>query len=122
MTWILKPDLDMVKMYHHTKNEVSMLRYSKVIAQTDTHTDTQMDRQTDRHTHTHTQYENITFPHTWAVIIAYEIQLQYVIQDKIQSEKKSEKKIFCRKNNFARKKIVRKKFVLDIVLDFQCAK
>ena len=37
---ILKLDLDMVKMYHHTKNEVSMSNYSKVIALTDTHTDT----------------------------------------------------------------------------------
>ena len=32
MTLILKPDLDMVKMYLHTKNEVSMSRGSKVIA------------------------------------------------------------------------------------------
>ena len=32
MTLILKLDLDMVKMYLHTKNEVSMLRDSKVIA------------------------------------------------------------------------------------------
>ena len=40
MTLMLKPDLDMVKMYH-TKNEVSMLTASKVIAQTD--------RQTHRH-------------------------------------------------------------------------
>ena len=42
-------------MYHHTKNEVSMSRHSKVIARTD--------RQTDRHT----EYENITFPQTRAV-------------------------------------------------------
>ena len=59
MTLILKLDLDMVMMYHHTKNEVSMSGHSKVIAQTDT--------QTDRHTHTHRQYENITFLHTRAV-------------------------------------------------------
>ena len=64
MTLILKFDLDMVKMYHHTKNEVSMSRHSKVIAQTDTQTDTHTDR------HTHRQYENITFPHTWVVKIA----------------------------------------------------
>ena len=38
MTLILKLDLDIVKMYHHTKNEVSMSTASKVIAQTDTHT------------------------------------------------------------------------------------
>ena len=63
MTLILKLDLDMVKIYHHTKNEVSMSRHSKVIAQTDTQTDTL----TDRQTHTHRQYENIAFPHTRAV-------------------------------------------------------
>ena len=50
MTLILKLDLDRVKICHHTKNEVSMSRHSKVIAQTDTQTDTL----TDRHTHTHT--------------------------------------------------------------------
>ena len=57
MTLTLKLNLDMVKMYHHTKNEVSMSRHSKVIAHTHTHT------------HTHTHYDNITFPHTRAVII-----------------------------------------------------
>ena len=61
MTLILKLDLDMVKMYHHTKNEVSMLRHSKVIAQTD--------RQTDTHTHTHTHTDSMkTLPshiHGW---------------------------------------------------------
>ena len=46
MNLILKIDLDIVKMYHHTKIEVSMSTGSKVIAQTDTHT--------------HTHYENIT--------------------------------------------------------------
>ena len=50
ITLILKLDLDMVKMYHHTKNEVSMSTGSKVITQTDT----------DRHTHTHRHDENIT--------------------------------------------------------------
>ena len=61
MTLILKFDLDMVKMSHHTKNEVSMSRHLKVIAQTD--------RQTHRHTDrkTHRQYENITSLHMWAV-------------------------------------------------------
>ena len=59
MTLILKLDLDMVKMYHHTKNEVSMSRHSNVMAQIDT--------QTDRYTHR--QYENMNFPHTWAVIM-----------------------------------------------------
>ena len=40
MTLILKLDLDIVKMYHHTKNEVSMSTASKVIARTETHTRT----------------------------------------------------------------------------------
>ena len=44
MTFILKIDLDMVKMYHCTKNEDSMSRHLKVTAQTD--------RQTDTHTQT----------------------------------------------------------------------
>ena len=34
MTLILKPDLDMVKMTHHTKNKVSMSRHSKILART----------------------------------------------------------------------------------------
>ena len=42
MTLVLKLDLDMVKIYHHTKNEVSVSRHTKVIACTD--------RQTDRKT------------------------------------------------------------------------
>ena len=49
MTLILKLYLDIAKMYHHTKNEVSMSTASKVIARTETH----------RHTHTHDD-ENIT--------------------------------------------------------------
>ena len=47
MTFVLKLDLDIVKMSHHTKNKVSMSRHSKVIACTETHR----------------QYENITFLH-----------------------------------------------------------
>ena len=39
MALVLKLDLDMVKMSHHTKDEVSMSRHSKVIACTDTQTD-----------------------------------------------------------------------------------
>ena len=54
MTLVLKHDLDIVKMSHHTKNEVAMSRHSKVIACTD--------RQD-------TQYENITFPQTRVVNI-----------------------------------------------------
>ena len=81
MTLILKLDLDIVKMYLHTKNEVSMSSSSKkVIAeqietQTDRHTDRQTHRQTDTQTHrqTHRQTdmtENITYLHTRAVNIA----------------------------------------------------
>ena len=55
-------------------------------------------------------------------MIAYEIQLRYVIRDKIQSETKSEKKNFLSEKRFCQKKIVRKKFVPYIVSDFQCAK
>ena len=43
MTLVLKPDLDIVKMCHHTKHEVSMSTASKGIAQTDTETDTHTD-------------------------------------------------------------------------------
>ena len=62
-------------------------------------------------------------------MIADEIQLRHVIrdkiqsetifpvQDKIQSEKKSEKNSFL-----SERKIVRKKIVSDVVSDFQCAK
>ena len=42
MALVLKIDLDRVKMYHHTKKEVSMSRHSKIIAG--------MDRQTHRQT------------------------------------------------------------------------
>ena len=62
MTLILKLDPDIMKMYCHTKNEVSRSRHSKVIAQTDRQTDEQMDTQTD-------MTENITFPHTRPVKI-----------------------------------------------------
>ena len=73
MTLIINLDLDMVRMYLHTKNEVSMLSSSKVIVCTDRQTDTQTDRhthtQTDRQTHRQTDTtENITYPHTRVVI------------------------------------------------------
>ena len=76
MTLILKLDLDMVKMYLHTKNEVSMLRGSKTETQTDRHTDRQTDTQTHRHTDRQTDRqtdmtENITYPHTRVVITFY---------------------------------------------------
>ena len=57
MTLVLKLDLDMVKILYHTKNEVSMSKHSKVLAQA------------DRHEDRHRQYENITFPHMRAVKI-----------------------------------------------------
>ena len=58
MTLILKIDLDVVKMYLHTKNKIFMWSISKVIAWTDRHTYTQEDMS-----------ENITYPHTQVVII-----------------------------------------------------
>ena len=65
MTLILKFDLDMAKMYLHTKNDISMWRGSKVIAWTDEHTNKQTNRHKQTHTHTHTHMtENITYPHT----------------------------------------------------------
>ena len=54
MTLILKLDLDVVKLYLHTKNEVSMSSSSKVIARTDRNTDRQTHRHTDRQTETQT--------------------------------------------------------------------
>ena len=53
MTLILKLDLDMVKMYLHTKTEVTMSRGLKVIAWTDRNTDRQTDRQTHRYDRKH---------------------------------------------------------------------
>ena len=62
MSLALERNLDMVKMYHHTKNEVSVSTGSNSIAQTDRQTDRQTyihtQRLTDRQTHKH--YENIT--------------------------------------------------------------
>ena len=46
-TLIPKPYLDVVKMFHYTKKEVSLSRHSKVIVRTDEHTQTQTDRHTD---------------------------------------------------------------------------
>ena len=68
MTLILKLYLDMVMMYLHTKNEVSMSSGSKVIVCTGGHTDRQTD--TDIQTDTQTEMtENITYPHTRVVNI-----------------------------------------------------
>ena len=68
LTLVLKLDLDMVKMYHHAKNKASMSRHSKVIART----------QIDTHRQTHRQFENITFPHTLAVMINTFVPLLYI--------------------------------------------
>ena len=48
MPLVLKLALDMVKMYHNTKIEVSMSRHSKIIALTDTHTYRKTGTQTAR--------------------------------------------------------------------------
>ena len=48
MTLVPKLDLDMVKIYHHINNEISMSWHSKVIAQ---------------HTHTHTHTQNLKTIH-----------------------------------------------------------
>ena len=50
MTLILKLDLDMVKTYLYTKNEVKRLKIYSLNRQKHTHTD---------------MTENITYPHTW---------------------------------------------------------
>ena len=72
MTLILNLDLDMVKMYLYTKNEVSMWRGSKVIAWTDIHTESWTEGWTDRQTNGQTDMtENITYPHTRVVKIKY---------------------------------------------------
>ena len=50
MTLVLKLDLDIIKVYVCTKNEVPTFCSSKVIIWTDTQTDGQADKQTDRQT------------------------------------------------------------------------
>ena len=72
MTLVLKLDLDMVRMYLHTKNEVSMSSGSKFIVCTDGHTDRHTDRQTHRQTD---MTENITYPHTRVVITLLVLQI-----------------------------------------------
>ena len=59
MTLILKLDLDMVKMYLYSENEIHSVAVQKFQPE---QTDTQTDRQTDL-------IEIITCPHTWKVII-----------------------------------------------------
>ena len=48
MTLVLNLELDRIKMYHHTINEVSMSRHSNVTARMKIQTKT--DRHTDRQT------------------------------------------------------------------------
>ena len=55
MILVHKLDLDIVKMYHPTRNEVSISSFKSY----------RPNEQTDRHT----QYVNIAFPHTQAVNI-----------------------------------------------------
>ena len=69
MTLVLKPDLDIIKMYVCTKNEVSTFNSSKVIIWTDTQTDGQTDGQTDRQTDRLDW--NYYLPHTRMVLKAY---------------------------------------------------
>ena len=61
MTYVLKLNLDMVKMYHQAKNEDSTSNASKVTAQTDTQIDRQTNRHknTDRKTHAHRYCQDI---------------------------------------------------------------
>ena len=54
---MLKLNLDVVKMCHHTKMQFLCQGIQKTDTQTNRHTDKQ----------THRQNENITFQHTWAV-------------------------------------------------------
>ena len=54
VTLIYELDLDIVKMYLHTKNEASRLRLSKVRTRT---------KQTDTHSQTHRQTRPNALPH-----------------------------------------------------------
>ena len=78
MSLILKHDLDIIKMYHHTKNEVSMLTGSKGTARTDTHTHTET--HTHTHTHTHTLTKTLPLPHTREVITSTAYEMDYLIK------------------------------------------
>ena len=62
MTLVLKLDLDIVKMYKCTTNEVPNFSISKIMASTNTQTGTQADTQTD-------PIEIITYQHMEMVII-----------------------------------------------------
>ena len=57
MTLILKLDINMLNVYHQTKNEVSMSTHSKVLVRTDRET-------TDRQMNTLTEAQILTCQHT----------------------------------------------------------
>ena len=67
MTLILKLDLDMVKMYLHTKNEVVQKMDTKIDRQTDIQTDTT---------------ENTTYPHKRVVKMFQYFQTMYHLKTK----------------------------------------
>ena len=58
MILVLKLDLDMIKMYHYTENQILNYGGSKVITRTDRHTDRQTDP-TEIITYSHTRMVNI---------------------------------------------------------------
>ena len=82
MTLVLKPDLDIIKMYVCTKNEVPTFSSSKVIIWTDRQIDGQTDTQTNR------LNWNYYLPHTRMVKICL-----YVVTSKGQVGMK--RKILC---------------------------
>ena len=62
LTLILKLDLDIVQMYHHTNNEASVSTASKVIARTDKHTDRHTNTRThNTHIHTYTLWKHYLY-------------------------------------------------------------
>ena len=65
ITWTLEPDVDIVKMYHRTKNEVSVSTDIKFI---------ETDRQTDRQKQKH--YENITSA-SYATSVCIQVSGEY---------------------------------------------
>ena len=90
MTLILKLDLDMVKMYLHSKNEVSMSRGSKVIAWTDRNTDTQTHRQIHRQTHRHNRKHYLLAhasgnKHVYFLLLEIHLKLLYAMGISVRS-------------------------------------
>ena len=62
MALVLKDDIDMIKMYYHTKNEVSTSTASKDITQTDSQYTQYTHIHTEKNGQTHKHYENVTSP------------------------------------------------------------